>query len=248
MLIDIHIHVGKFNKLYFSPIDIIKLMKEVGVDYYAVSSTSICREDYEEATKEIHELVLNDEEHVLPVMWITPEGLQGNIAWYLESGIKWRILKIHPFLNQMEWNPNGDLFAEVIEISRELCLPLLIHTGNENCCQCGNYEPLIESYPDIKFILAHGRPLAQAVPILAKYPNAYADSAFMPVEDMRTFITKGLSQKLLWGTDMCIPKYFYPQKNMLEYYQQKLSAFRKVSTIEQFEQVTYKNAKTLFSL
>lgn len=248
MLIDTHIHVGQFNDLYFAPSAIHELMKQLDVDYYAVSSTTQCEENYPKVLSEMEELIKLDAKKVLPIMWITPEALQGNIAWYLESGIKWRMLKIHPFLNQTEWNPEGDLFAEVLDIARELHLPVLIHTGNENCCKASLYEQTIKNNPNITFILAHGRPIQSAIHIAATYDNAYVDSAFMPIEHIKMFMDCGLSKKLLWGTDMYIPKHFNRNLNMATYYKTKLLAFHEVCTSEQYEQVTYNNAIKLFNL
>lgn len=79
-LIDSHVHVGQFTSFYISPIDLSQLMNKIGVDYYAVSSTTMCDEDYQKVLSEIYELIRLDGEKVLPVMWITPEGLKGNIA------------------------------------------------------------------------------------------------------------------------------------------------------------------------
>ena len=248
MLIDSHIHVGQFNNIYFSPTAIIKLMTDVGVGYYAVSSTTSCEEDFEKVLHEIEELEWNDAERVLPIMWITPESLKGNIAWLLESTIKWRCLKIHPFLHKKEWKPDGKLFNEVLDIARELKIPLLIHTGNEECCQIDIYENAVTTNEDIIFIFAHGRPTEQAIPITQKHNNAYVDSAFMPVNDMKKFIDVGLSHKLLWGTDMCIPKYFYPEEDMVEYYRKKLEAFKSICNESQFKEVTCSNAQKLFNI
>lgn len=248
MLIDTHIHVGQFNDFYFAPSTIHELMEQLQVDYYAVSSTTQCEENYLKVLSEIKKLIKLDGEKVLPIMWITPEALQGNIAWYLESDIKWRMLKIHPFLNPSEWQPEGELLAEVLDIARELKLPILIHTGNEECCKANLYEQTIKRNPNITFILAHGRPIESALRIAATYDNAYIDSAFMPVEHMNMFVISGLSKKLLWGTDMCIPKHFNRNLDMVNYYQSKLCAFRDTCTNEQFGQVTYRNASFLFNL
>lgn len=246
MLVDTHIHVGQFNDLYIPPSYISKLMSDVGVDYFSVSSTSICEENYPKVLDEIQTLIEMDGDKVFPVMWITPEGLNGNIAWFLESNIKWECLKVHPFLHKNDWIPNGTRFKEVIAIARELALPLLIHTGFEDSCQSGIYEPMIAENQDVEFILAHGRPIEQAIKLAKKYDNVYADSAFMPISDMERFISVGLSHKLLWGTDMCIPIHFFPQEDMVNYYSNKLNAFKKVCTLEQFDQVTFKNAAKLF--
>ena len=248
MLIDTHIHVGQFNDLYFAPSAIHELMEQLDVDYYAVSSTTQCEENYPKVLLEMKELIRLDGNKVLPIMWITPEALKGNIAWYLESDIKWRMLKIHPFLNQTEWNPDGNLFAEVLDIAKELHLPILIHTGNEGCCKAGLYEQSIKNNPDITFVLAHGRPIESSLLIAATYDNAYVDTAFMPVKHMKMFVDSGLSEKLLWGTDMCIPKHFKRDLDMVKYYKSKHQAFRDICTLEQFEQVTYRNAMKLFNL
>ena len=156
ILIDSHVHVGQFNDLYFSPQEVASLMRTVGVDYYAVSSTTICEENYPKVIDELEQLIAIDGDKVIPIMWITPYSLDGNIAWFLESTIKWRCMKIHTFLHPEKWGQDSKLFAEVIDIARELSLPLLIHTGIENCCQCKKYKTLIDNNPDITFILAHG--------------------------------------------------------------------------------------------
>lgn len=248
MLIDTHIHVGQFREQYFAPSAIHRLVKLMNIDYYAVSSTTMCEEDYPKVIREIQTLIDMDGNKVLPVMWITPEGLKGNIAWFLESDIKWRCLKVHPFLHPHDWQPDGEQFREVIGIARELRIPLLIHTGNDETCPCGKYEAMVTRNQDIDFILAHGRPLPQVIPLLRSYPNAYADSAFMPVADMARLIHEGLADKLLWGTDMYIPHYYTPQDNMQSCYQHKLDAFKVLCTKEQYEQVTFENAVRIFKL
>lgn len=246
MLIDTHVHVGQFYKEYFAPSMVSQLMEQCCVDYYAVSSTTQCEENYPKVIEEFEELIRLDGDKILPVLWITPESLQGNIAWYLESSIKWRMLKIHPFLNQEEWNPKSPLLNEVFDIARELHLPLLIHTGNEASCKAQLYEAAVKSNPDIIFILAHGRPLKSALCMGVDCKNVYIDSAFMPIEHMKEFIDKGLSYKLLWGTDMCIPKHFDSEINLKHYYLSKLQLFREICTPEQYEQVAFENANRLF--
>ena len=248
MLIDSHIHVGQFNNLYFAPSVISSLMEQLDVDYYAVSSTTQCEENYPKVLSEIEELIRFDGNKVLPIMWITPESLKGNIAWFIESDIQWKMIKIHPFLHKTEWMPGKGMIEEVVEIAKELHIPLLIHTGNEECCKSGLFESTISTNPTVDFILAHGRPLHEALSMVQMYNNVYADSAFMTVEDMKAFLDVGLTHKLLWGTDMCIPRHFYPNEDMVEYYTKKLNAFRQICCQEAFNQVTYNNAVKLFGL
>ena len=248
MLVDSHIHVGQYNDDYYSPMTTHELMEKCGVNYYAVSSTSQCVELYDKVLEEMESLIALDGDKVLPIMWITPEGLNGNIAWYLESDIKWQLLKIHPFLHKKKWEPNGKLLPEVIDIARELRVPILIHTGNDSSCNARLFESAISSEPDITFILAHGRPLQEALYLSKNYANAYVDSAFMTIEEMKAYIDEGLCNKLLWGTDMCIPKFFQPEIDLEVYYKKKLYAFSKICRTEQYEQVTYFNALKVFNI
>ena len=247
-LIDSHIHVGQYFDRYFSPQQISYLMKTVGVDYYAVSSTTMCEENYPKVLDELHELIALDNEKVLPVMWITPEGLKGNIAWFLESDIQWRCIKIHPYLHQESWVADSDNCNEVVDIARELKIPLLIHTGNESCCQAKKYEHLILKNHDVVFILAHGRPIDEAICLAQKYSNVYVDSAFLPILDMQQIISSGLSHKLLWGTDMCIPAHFYPNADMREYYKWNLTELSKICSAAEYELITYRNACKIFNI
>ncbi len=248
LLIDSHVHVGQYFDRYFSPQQISSLMKTVGVDYYAVSSTTMCEENYPKVLDELQELIRLDGDKVLPVMWITPEGLKGNIAWFLESDIKWRCVKIHPYLHSESWVADSDNCKEVVDIARELKIPLLIHTGDEPCCQAKKYEYLILKNPDVVFILAHGRPINDAICLAQKYSNAYIDSAFMPISDMQQIISLGLSHKLLWGTDMCIPAHFYPNVNMREYYNWNLTELGKICSAAEYELITYRNASKIFNI
>ena len=181
-------------------------------------------------------------------MWITPEGLKGNIAWFLESDIQWKCLKIHPYLHQESWVADSDNCNEVVDIARELKIPLLIHTGNESCCQAKKYEHLILKNPDVVFILAHGRPIDEAICLAQKYSNVYVDSAFMPIPDMQQIISSGLSHKLLWGTDMCIPAHFYPNADMREYYKWNLTELSKICSAAEYELITYRNACKIFNI
>lgn len=223
-------------------------MKRLNVDYYAVSSTTQCDENYPKVLSEMKELIRLDGEKTLPVMWVTPNALCGNIAWYLESDIKWRMIKIHPFLNPTEWKPSGTLIEEVLEIARELHLPLLIHTGNDPSCNSMQYAPIISSNPDITFILAHGRPMQEALLIVEKYPNAYVDTAFMPVEDINEFISRSLSYNLLWGSDLCIPLFFDPKLDLVKYYNNRLEQLKLYCSYEQYNQITHLNAQRILSL
>ena len=45
MICDSHIHVGQFRDIYTSPEELVSFLDKVGVEKFAVSSTSIWEED-----------------------------------------------------------------------------------------------------------------------------------------------------------------------------------------------------------
>jgi predicted TIM-barrel fold metal-dependent hydrolase len=221
-------------------------MDDVGIDNCLVSSTSMCEENYAKVINELKSLIKLGGERILPVLWITPKLLENGLADFIESGIQWRCLKVHPQLHPQMWSPDGDNFSTTVSLARKMSLPLLIHTSNEPCCQLGIYESLIDNNRDVIFILAHGRPLDQAISIAKRFDNALIDSAFMPVESMKFIIDAGLQDKLLWGTDMFIPAYYHEDIDVSEYYREKLSQFRVAVSEHVFRQITSENAKSLF--
>lgn len=249
LLIDSHIHVGQYYDLYFSPRYIVRLMDSLGVEKYAVSSTSICEENYGKVLEEIHDMTALSNGKALPVLWITPLMiLSGQVEAFLHSGIQWKYLKAHPQLCPELWTADSIYFDFVLTLSRETGLPLLIHTGEKTGCEASRFSSVIERNRDINFILAHGRPSHEAMDLLNQYGNVWIDTAFVEIKEIAGFLQNGFSDRILWGTDLCIPKYFYPTEDMLKYYKDKLDAFREVSSPEQFEQVTFKNAMKLFNL
>ncbi|MBR4886434.1 MAG: amidohydrolase family protein [Muribaculaceae bacterium] len=243
-LIDAHVHVGPFFDNYYSPLFVHQLMSSMKISQYAISSTSTCEENYSAVISEIKEIIKLDGDKILPTLWITPNMID-NRMYMLNEDINWRCLKIHPGLHPNCWDLKGKYSPKVLELSREFQIPILIHTGDEIECNPNTFLELINYNFDVNFILAHGRPLQQAINALERCPNVYLDSAFMPVNQMVQCINLGYSERLLWGTDMCIPGYYY-NVNLKKYYVKKIKSFRNQVDGYSFERVTYHNAKSLF--
>ena len=247
MLIDSHIHVGQFYDLFFSPAELKNFLDSVGVESFAASSTSICEAKYDNVLAEIKGLRQLCGNRYLPVLWILPQMLNdGGLEHFLNSGIQWRCLKIHPQLHPDAWLNNSIELRQIVSLARVMQMPLLIHTGEKEGCYPVLYEKSFQENPDVTFILAHGRPIEETIEMMKEYPNVWCDTAFMPTENILKLCNENLSGRVLWGSDYPIPKFYYPNIDMKEYYKNKLDSFKNKSTKEQFEQVTYKNAMKLF--
>lgn len=248
MLIDTHVHVGAFYNLYYTPLFVAKVMRDLGVCNYVVSSTTTCERDYEKATAEIKLLLDIDSSKIFPCLWLTEEHFSFIQNNSLGNQIKWSCLKIHAGLSQGEWNPNKKITIKLLEYADNHRLPLLIHTGYDNWCCASLYKNLIAQFPKVKIILAHGRPLDETIEMVAKYENAYTDTAFMEVSDIVKFVREGLSHKVLWGSDFPIFPKQIKKEFEIDEYQNKLHSLKKICSQSEFDRITFKNAQTVFSV
>lgn len=247
-MIDSHTHIGRFFDIYTSPKDLPDFLDSVGVDCFAVSSTTTCEWNCDKVLREIGDLVEIARARVLPVLWILPEMFKENIIdRFLDSGIQWRMLKIHPQISPAgSWADKSEYTGKLIDLARNLNLPILIHTGEIDGCYPNQFKDTISNNTDITFILAHGRPLDQTISIMKDCANCWCDTAFMPTENIAELCKAGHTDRVLWGSDYPIPKYFYPQKDMAKYYNSLLAELRKNITEEDFAKITGLNARILF--
>lgn len=108
-----------------------------------------------------------------------------------------------------EWANNKKLVKQALEVARQLQVPVLLHTGNFETCHAGLFEEFIARYPDLTFVLAHGRPIDEAIDLLDRFSNVYIDTAFMPEQDLKLIAESGYDIRILFGTDAPINEVFY---------------------------------------
>ena len=223
-------------------------MKRLGVDKYAVSSTTVCEKNFIKALQEIQALVMIDGDRVVPIMWLSPEFFYNTILinQYLDSGIDWKCIKIHP-----DWQPG--IWTDVVNqkkllyLSKILEVPILIHTGGEEYSESRIWEKVIRDNPEQNFILAHCRPFDQALAIIEKYENAYGDLAFADSNDFKKLHGSIACHRILWGSDMPIVKH-YIAADMNEYYKSELTKLQKVVSMTEYDMITVENFNKLFYL
>lgn len=245
--LDSHTHFGQFCEQYTSPAELKNFLDSVGVERFAASSTTICEGNYEKVIAETKELVEICGERFLPVLWIIPSMLKdGGLDKFMDSEIMWRCLKIHPQLHPEAWLFGTPEMRWVVSMASVLQIPLLIHTGEMECCYPKLYEKSIADFPNVTFILAHGRPINDTIELMKKYPNVWTDTAFMPIENIFKLCDEKLSERVLWGSDYPIPKYYYPQHDMKTYYLGLIRQLKDYVNDDDFELITHKNFEKFF--
>lgn len=249
---DAHVHVGQFDDAYHAPRALMEDMRRAGVAHIFVSSTTICRGDasaIDDVLAEMSELeALQDEEgmpRVHAVLRITPLLAQTGRLKAVVEGRPWAMLKLHPLDPGWECHPHlGEWGAEA---AAELGVPVLIHTGNLGDCLPSRHEPLFKAFPQVRFILAHGRPLAQTVEMLERYPNTLVGTAFMPPGDVAELCARGYAGRVLFGTDYPINAHYAGLERGYKYVANCLETLRQALSPSDFISVTGSNAMRVFS-
>ena len=94
----------------------------------------------------------------------------------------------------------------------------MFHTGGWRGSNAIQFYKFCREYPEVTFILAHGKPISQTLTVLKGAKNAYTDSSFMAIESMKLICDAGLSDRILFGTDFPIMKTFWPEISLIDWY------------------------------
>ena len=236
---DFHVHTGHFKgKLYFSPEEVAEGMKALSVERYYFSSTSTGSVPFSEVRHEIEELISLSEGRAVPFLWVTPDMLEESpdlSAYFFRDFVG---IKIHGYHH--DWDPYGEPLRRVLAIARDKNLPVMFHTGGCERSDAGVYMNICREFPDVRIILAHGRPIDECVAVMKECPNAWADIAFMGVKNIVRLRDEGLIGRVLWGSDFPVMRCFYDIPPD-EYYRKRVEEVREALGGEDFSRITQDN-------
>jgi len=234
---DNHVHIGWYTEGYHSPKEVWQAEQDAGIDEIAVSSTSTCAELYKLVVREIRELIHLGGSRIHPILWLTPRMMNTwGLSYMLHSKIRWQGVKMH-WKAHREWFYNRKLLHNALEVARWLEVPVLFHTGDFKECKAGVFEEICKQYDDLTFVLAHGRPLDETKNVLEACANVYVDTAFMPASHVRLLADTGLSDRILFGTDVPINLLFFEGLSVTDYIKRSLSELKEVLLPEQYDRI-----------
>ncbi|MGK5085560.1 amidohydrolase family protein [Bdellovibrionota bacterium FG-1] len=127
---------------------------------------------------------------------------------FIKQGAK--ALKIHPAADSD--GPKSPRYRLLLKAAEDLGIPVIIHTGclnshlfyrNPQLGQAQRYENWFETYPHLRFILAHmnfHEPLI-ALDLMEKHNNLFADTSWQPAEIIGEAVRRVGAERILFGTD-----------------------------------------------
>ena len=208
---DFHIHFGQFREYFFEAEDIKELVDSIGIDKFGIMPTSTTgTQDYEWEIAETQKIMQLMPNQAIPYLRVYPEMLEKSNDLTLFDSLPFRLIKIHGYAH--DWHTDTKRLERVFEIANDRKLPMLFHTGGRDESSAGKYLNLSKKFKDVKVVLAHGRPVDEAILVLQQCENVYVDTAFMPLEDISSIVGAGLGTKIVFGTDFPVNIAFYDEK------------------------------------
>ena len=247
LICDSHVHVGSFrNGATFSPREVHAGLKELDIRKWAVSSMTGECDGFESASRSITVIMELAPEQTIPILWVTPEMIDASEDLESYGAIRFFGLKIHGYMNK--WSENPDSMEKVFEAAMRRHMPIILHTGETPESEAGIFGEYCGRFKDLKVILAHGRPIEQAIRVMKENPNAYVDTAFLPLEDVSLLNSSIGSDRILFGTDFPLDQHYYPGESSIVRYRRRINELVAVFGEELIVMWANRNFNEIFAL
>lgn len=207
---DAHVHIGPFaGDLMFEPEDVAAALISFGVKRWVYFSTAFSCDpaDYILWFREcVGRMESVAPDCGVPVLWMNEEMLCHTDRFFDTC---FRGIKVHEGLAEL--SPTA--LESAFDTAQGAGVPLIIHTGDDASCAMAKYDNLCRCYADLTVVLAHGRPQQQVLPMLQRHPNVWIDTAFMPKRQVVELCAAGMQNRLIFGSDYPIVRYFFSHRN-----------------------------------
>ena len=243
--------MGQYFDDYYTPPRILHTLRAAGVSHFAYSSTStVVTDDADFLLEErlaMHEL---SSSKAKPMLWVTHDMLKKSkdlLPYMNDAGGKIIGLKIHGVSEP--WEPFGKDLKRIFDIARERKIFVMLHTGERENCEAGMYKRICKTYADVPVVLAHGRPIQQAVEMLRECPNTFVDTSFMPHEHLRILMDNArehnFTDRILFGSDTPIPGR-HLKSSLPRHLRARVETTKKIAG-KDWKKISWENAKKLIS-
>ncbi len=212
MICDSHIHVGNFfGGLNFTAEEIFYWTKTQKIDkflFFLTASDENYASYYKRFLREVETLQsLAGYDVAFPALWLPLAELANLKKYWREDFVA---LKIHPAMENLATDSD---YARAMSLALELQKPLIIHTGYDEAMSCLRFAKIAKFFPDLKLILAHGRPFEQCIEASKYSENIYFDTAYMPASEAEKLVNAGFGDRLIFGSDFPIDRHFFPNED-----------------------------------
>jgi hypothetical protein len=212
---DCHVHFGQFKEDNYKPNQIINWFNELGIDKVGIMSVGTSWErDFEKDKKT---MLAMPRKRFIPYLLVSPGMYDLDKTLNTFDSLRYKVIKIHSLARE-EWFEMPNKVRGIIKAAYKKKVPVMFHTGGWRGSNAIQFYKFCREFQEVTFILAHGRPISQTLTVLKGANNAYVDSSFLPIENIKMICDAGLSDRIIFGTDFPVMKTFWPKINLVDWY------------------------------
>lgn len=268
MIIDTHVHTGNMLNFVLTEEDVLYSMEQYHIDYSIVSSLNAAEFDHQlrpvppkyqhsqlECLNEVVAFAKKHPDKIGAAPWVKPFGEKADHDLYkaINDNRKYiKAIKFHPFHSNVPFD--SDKVAPFIDLAEHYGLPVVVHTGGCDAASCVRVYNMAKRFPKTNFFMVHmglGTDNREAIELVAKLPNLYGDTTWVPVKStLRLIETAGIG-KVVFGSDNPIDgkdTYLHNRTGDRSLYQEYFHELKEILSPEYYERLMYRNAAELFGI
>ncbi len=273
MIIDSHTHTGKIqysvgkNRVSNLPgEDLLAAMMKYTIDFALVSSIESAEFDsggklappgkqipqLESFRRLIHFVstslnALTGRPLLKASLWPKPytEKCSGELDEFIKENLDHIAgLKMHPSLSNMKFT--DERFVPYLRLAEKYNMPVQVHTENDGLADPAFVAEVALLFPSVTFIMVHmglNTDNGEAIDIIRANENVYGDTCEVKNEKVIEAIKRCGSEKILFGTDAVVHGI-----DTYRRYMPLVDFIRKSFSLEEAENVLFKNCRRLYNL
>lgn len=175
-------------------------------------------------------------------LYVNTDMLQLSDDLSLYHHFPFNALKIHPDAITFSYYD----IHRICEIALTLKLPLMIHTGADDCCRSGRFEPFVKQYPKLTFVLCHARPAEEAFQMMKRFENVWIDTAFLSFGDLKSNLTPEIEDRILFGTDFPANRWFPHLGDEARWYKEQITNIKNTFPLQLASKILFDNYQKLY--
>lgn len=216
---DCHVHFGKFGDQFFSAADIATMFDTLGVGKVGIMPFGLAYGP-EPSVEEAYASLPSD--RFVNYLWLSPEMLEKSPNLSEFQNVNYKLIKIHGYARQ-EWYYLPEKIRQIFNIASIISIPIMFHTGGYPGSDAIQYLMFCQEFPEVKVILAHAKPLDQAIAVMRNAPNAFVDSSFVHIEGLQAICDAGFGDRIIFGSDFPAMKCFRPEIELVDWYRDNIN-------------------------
>lgn len=218
MVIDAHTHFGSILDFDMPENLLIQSMDKYGIDCAVVSNiqgVEFDHDNYPLTKNDLHnqndinyaaiEFSRKFPGRIFPLVWAMPHtgGVSEEFSRFVsENRSSIYGLKFHPYLNQAPID--SSLVEPYIRLAAEYDLSVVAHTASTDESSPWRVFNIAVKYPCVRFVMVHlglYTDHEESINLIAKQPNLYGDTTWVPPECTLKLIEKVGIDRIMFGSD-----------------------------------------------